>query len=99
MLLDNCGEGRQHRAEAGPQRRACELARGIWCICACLAGEVVPEALLRLEDGGAWRENPPCQGERGDVLLVYLLKHSEPTILKNANIENLSYKSGGRIKL
>lgn len=99
LLLDNWGEGRQRRAEAGPQQRVCELARGFWCLCVCLAGEVVPKASLGLRDGGAWRENPPCQAEQGDVPQVCLLKPSKQTALKNADIEKLSHKSGGRIKL
>lgn len=77
---------------------ACELAQGFWCICVCLTGEVVPEALPRLGDGGARHENPPCQAEQGDVLLVCLLKPSEQTVSKNADIEKLSHKYGGRIK-
>lgn len=56
-------------------------------------------ASLGLGDGGAWCENPPRQAEQGDVLQVCLLRLSEQTALKNANIEKLSHKSGGRIKL
>lgn len=98
LLSSSCREWRECRAQVGLQQRTCELAQGIWCVCASVTGEVVPKTLPRLGDGGSRRENQPCQAKWGDVLLVRILKASEQTILNNASTENLPHKSGGRLK-